>query len=249
MKDFIAKPYKALLEAHQLASFEALWALQLKAVDEPNTGRGGWSSVYRLVLDGQAFYLKRQTNHLTRSLYKPLGEPTFAREFRNILAYQQKNIPALEAAFFAERKVGTERRAILLTRALDDYQDLASYLPNWPSLAQSQKTALLKACGTLAATLHKAGQMHGCLYPKHIFLKPAGHAYQGALIDLEKTRPLYFGERDRIKDLETLVRRAQIWSQEDCQVFLTSYLGESGIRVEQWYAKLSQRLDRKGARV
>ncbi len=40
-----------------------------------------------------AYYLKRQSNHLTRSLRHPLGEPTFAREFRNIERYRALGIP------------------------------------------------------------------------------------------------------------------------------------------------------------
>ena len=51
MKDFIDSDDQALLERHGLASFEALWALELHAVDEPNKApRGGWSTVYRLSL-------------------------------------------------------------------------------------------------------------------------------------------------------------------------------------------------------
>ncbi|ERI52908.1 hypothetical protein N878_17150, partial [Pseudomonas sp. EGD-AK9] len=119
MKDFIAAQERALLEQHGLASFEALWALRLEAVDEPNTERGGWSSVYRLELGDSAFYLKRQSNHLRRSLRQPFGEPTFAREFRNIRRYGELGIPALQAVFFAQRRAPDERRAVLLTRALD----------------------------------------------------------------------------------------------------------------------------------
>ena len=50
MSAFIAAEDRAVLERHGLASYDALWALQLEAVDEPNTERGGWSSVYRLDL-------------------------------------------------------------------------------------------------------------------------------------------------------------------------------------------------------
>jgi len=54
----------------------------------PNTGRGGWSSVFRLELGDTAYYLKRQSNYLTHSLRHPFGEPTFACEFRNIQRYR-----------------------------------------------------------------------------------------------------------------------------------------------------------------
>ena len=109
MSDFLASADTALLERHGLNGFDQLWALQLDAVDEPNTGRGGWSSVYRLELEGKGFYLKRQSDYLTRTLHSPFGEPTFAREFRNIKRYQKLNIPALQAVFFAERRVDGER--------------------------------------------------------------------------------------------------------------------------------------------
>ncbi len=62
--------------------------------------------------------------------------------------------------------------------------------------------AILKACGQLARTLHGAGQVHGCFYPKHIFLRQRREGWEAQLIDLEKTRPLLFGMRDRLRDLD-----------------------------------------------
>ena len=95
MSDFLAAEDRALLERNGLATFDALWAKQLDAVDEPNTSGDGWSSVYRLELEGQGYYLKRQSNYLTRTLHRPFGEPSFAREFRNISLYRKLGIPAL----------------------------------------------------------------------------------------------------------------------------------------------------------
>ena len=89
MSDFIAAEDRDVLVAHQLDNFDALWALELEAVDAPNTARGGYSTVSRLQLGERAYYLKRQSNYLTRSLFHPFGEPTFARELRNIQHYQQ----------------------------------------------------------------------------------------------------------------------------------------------------------------
>lgn len=250
MKDFIAAQDAARLKAQGLDSFDALWALQLEAVDEPNTERGGWSSVYRLELEGQAYYLKRQSNHLTRSLTHPLGEPTFAREFRNIQRYQRLAIPALEAAFFAQRRVAGEQRAILLTRALDGWEDLYSLFQRWQALSQTQQQGFIRASAVLARRLHAAGQVHGCFYPKHIFLKGEGDDCQARLIDLEKTRPLLLGTRDRIKDLEPLIRRADPWSETDIGVFVATYLDlpEQNAQVQQWVGRLARRLKAKGAR-
>ncbi|MBM7061180.1 lipopolysaccharide kinase [Pseudomonas sp. UL073] len=247
MSDFIAEQDRALLERHGLASFEALWALKLEAVDEPNTERGGWSSVYRLDLGETAYYLKRQSNHLTRSLSHPLGEPTFAREFRNIRRYRALGIPALAAAFFGSRVVAGERRAVLLTRALDGWQELEHYLVDWTQRPASQREAILQACGELARRLHEAGQVHGCFYPKHIFLRASATGFEAQLIDLEKTRPLWLGRRDRIKDLEPLLRRASVWSDAEIGQLLAAYLG-GATEVHGWLQRLTARRRLKEAR-
>ena len=250
MIDFVADADRALLERNGLADFDALWAVQLEAVDEPNTSGGGWSSVFRMDLEGQGFYLKRQSNYLTRTLHSPLGEPSFAREFRNIQRYRQMGIPALEAVFFGERKVPGERRAILMTRALDGWNDLDSLLEQWSQLSDEQQQAILQACGQLARRLHAVRQVHGCFYPKHIFLQPDGAGYRAQLIDLEKTRPLLLGQRDRVKDIEPLLRRAHVWTEADVRALLAAYLDQpagSGL-VDAWFKRLNVRRSHKETR-
>ncbi|POM12040.1 lipopolysaccharide kinase [Pseudomonas sp. WP001] len=247
MSDFLAVEDRALLERNGLASFDTLWAKQLDAVDEPNTSGDGWSSVYRLELEGQGYYLKRQSNYLTRTLYRPFGEPSFAREFRNISLYRKLGIPALQAVFFGERKVKGERRAMLLTRALDGWNDLDSLLEHWSQSSDAQQRAILLACGRLARRLHSVGQVHGCFYPKHIFLQATAHGYAAQLIDLEKTRPLLFGWRDRVKDLEPLLRRAPQWSDAQVRQLLAAYLEqpEDSALVATWYQRLTARRSHK----
>lgn len=251
MTDFIAEADRGILQAHKLASFDALWELQLEAVDEPNTDRGGWSSVFRLELDGAAYYLKRQSNHLSRSLLRPFGEPTFSREFRSIRRYQRKGIPALQAAFFGERRVAGERRAILLTRALEGWQDLAEMFEKWPQLQAEQRDAIIRACAELARRLHDAGQMHGCFYPKHIFLREGAQGIESCLIDLEKTRPILLGRRDRMKDIEPLLRRASLWNGADRQLFLQTYLQATtpSQRLTDWTLRLERQMRNKEARL
>lgn len=247
MKDFIAERDRAVLERNGLADFDALWAVQLQAVDEPNVERGGWSSVYRLEVDGVAFYLKRQSNHLTRSVQHPFGEPTFAREFRNIQRYQRLGIPSLHASYFGQRRVAGEQRAILLTRALDGWEDLSEWLARWPELDDAQRGSIMNASGELARRLHQAGQMHGCFYPKHIFLRQQEGRWQACLIDLEKTRPLLLGQRDRVKDLEPLFRRARCLGSEDMRGLLAAYLG-NGRAVDAWLQRLARRRSDKESR-
>ncbi|HAN53032.1 lipopolysaccharide kinase [Stutzerimonas stutzeri] len=250
MSDHFSAADRGILQAHGLDSFDALWALQLDAVDAPNTGRGGWSSVFRLDLGEAAYYLKRQSNYLTHTLRRPFGEPTFACEFRNIRRYQRLGIPALQAAFFGERRVDGERRAILLTRALDDWRDLHSWLSGWGELEAATRDQLLRACARLARTLHQAGQRHGCFYPKHIFLRRDGERFEACLIDLEKTRPLLFGRADRIVDLEALTRRAGGWSEDETRQLIEAYLDRdaSDSNIDSWLEKMAGRRQSKVAR-
>lgn len=247
MSVFIASAEQQLLERHGLNRFEALWALQLDAVDEPNTGRGGWSSVFRLELDGQGFYLKRQSNYQTYTLRHPFGEPSFSREFRNISRYRKLGIPALQAVFYGDRRINGERQAILMTRALDGWTDLDTLLTGWHEMPAAQRAAVLVACGELARTLHDAGQIHGCFYPKHIFLKAQHDRYQACLIDLEKTRPVIFGKRDLAKDLEPLFRRASVWGESERREFLAAYLHVpvDNSKVNGWAVRLGQREQHK----
>lgn len=250
MSEFFSVADRLLLDMHGLASFDALWAVQLDSVDMPNTSRGGWSSVFRLELGDTTYYLKRQSNYLTHSLRHPFGEPTFACEFRNIQRYQRLGIPALQAAYFGARRVAGEHRAILLTRALDGWRDLDSWLIGWSEQPLATRAAVLRACAELARTLHAAGQRHGCFYPKHIFLRPVGERYEACLIDLEKTRLLLPGRNDRIVDLEALLRRAATWSQNEVRHLLAGYLqrGEDDPLIDTWLERIAGRRRSKQAR-
>ena len=167
---------------------------------------------------------------------------------RNIQRYQQLGIPALRAAFFAQRTVAGEQQAILMTHALEGWQDLDHWLQHWSELSVEQQQGIVQACAQLAKTLHNAGQMHGCFYPKHIFLQEQAAGFSAQLIDLEKTRPLLLGRRDRIKDLEPLFRRSQqVWTGEQTQWFLQTYLDQPSA-IEHWLERLEARRQDKAAR-
>ena len=92
--------------------------------------------------------------------------------------------------------------------------------------------------------------MHGCFYPKHIFLRQRREGWDAQLIDLEKTRPLLFGMRDRLKDLEPLLRRAPAWSEADVRTMLATYLAQpaDSTLVNNWLQRLTQRRREKEAR-
>lgn len=243
MKDYLASADRPLLQKHGLDNFAALWDLPLAAVDEPNVENVGWSSVARLELDGRNFFLKRQCNYFTRTLEHPWGEPTVAREIRNIMRYQRLGVPSLQAVFYAAQKVGRERRAILLTQALDGWRDLLSMLKDWPQTPEETRQAIVLACAALIGKLHAAGLRHGCLYPKHLFLRCQDNHWQGCLIDLEKTRLLSLTWNGRVKDLETFRHKVNVWGQAEQEAFLGHYLQASHAAgtVAQW----QQRLDRR----
>ncbi|SDR80046.1 Lipopolysaccharide kinase (Kdo/WaaP) family protein [Halopseudomonas xinjiangensis] len=242
---FIAVNAREVLRRHGLDSFEALWALRLG--ETPSTPRGaGWSSVHRLELDDingrtQAFYLKRQENHLHRSLVHPQGELTFAREFRSIQTYAHAGIPALEVAFFYETSRPGEQRAILMTRALDAYEPLTVWLDRWGSLSPSQREDLIRATAALIRSLHSAGKVHNNLYPRHIFLKLDGDGAGARLIDLERTRSAWWGERDRVRELTTLLLRCEPASRTQRLRFLLAYLGL--VRLDGEGRALARRID------
>lgn len=252
MKEYIAPSDKAILTEHGLDNFEALWALKLENVDEPNTERGGHSSVSYLKLGDKAYFVKRQINHLTHSLHAPLGEPTFAREFRNIRRYQKLGVPAVTVAYFGYRKKSHQKQAILITHALDGWQDLDSYLGDWDSRAESEKQSIIKACALLLKQLHSKKILHGCFYPKHIFLQVDDQKqFKACLIDLEKTRKLSLGTRERLKDIDTLARRTnKAWTDEDYYYFLSIYLDKpkDSVEVVQWLKRMLRRSHTKEMR-
>ncbi|MDR3323985.1 MAG: lipopolysaccharide kinase InaA family protein [Zoogloeaceae bacterium] len=244
MNDFIAIEDRPRLEQHGLADFEALWGLELTPVDDPNVDRGGTSHVCRLELDGHAYYLKRQQNHLTRNLAHPFGEPTFAREFRNIQRYQQRGVPALQATFYAQRHQHGTWRALLLTRALTGWRDLDHAFAH---AREEERPALLVACGHLARRLHAAGLVHGCFYPRHIFTRATATEIEACLIDLEKTRPLWFGRRDRIKDVEQFIRHAPALKDAEIRCLLVAYLDcpPDSPEINLWQHALAARRQKK----
>ncbi len=98
--------------------------------------------------------------------------------------------------------------------------------------------------------MHRAGQRHGCLYPKHVFLRESDGRYESCLIDLEKNRPLLFGRSDRLRDLEPLVRRATNWSDEDLRRLIAAYLGRGATqgRIDGWLSGFAQRSADKASR-
>ena len=70
------------------------------------------------------------------------------------------------------------------------------------------------------------------------------------MIDLEKTRPLLLGQRDRVKDIEPLLRRADVWSEAEVRALLAAYLEQpvDSSLVDAWLTRLYVRRNQKGGR-
>lgn len=252
MKEYIAAEYQAALNDRGLDNFEGLWSLELPTVDQPNTERGGWSSVCRLEMEvagkSVGFYLKRQNNHCSHTWLRPFGEPTFAREFRSIRHYHNVGLPAPEVAYFAERKVKDGKQSILMTRALDDFCPLSEILPSWSELAETVREQVLDTIGTTVAKMHGERITHHCLYPKHIFINLSETLPKPelTLIDLEKARFQLFSKRERVADLEALLRRADLWTERERERLLSTYvdsLPDAGSVSD--YQRLLQKRNRK----
>jgi hypothetical protein len=74
-------------------------------------------------------------------------------------------------------------------------------------------------------------------------MKARGGEYLAQLIDLEKTRKSIFGQRDRVKDIEPLLRRAPVWKETDIRELLAAYLQaptDSGL-VDAWWQRVARR--------
>ena len=91
MTHYLSPDWQAILAFNQLDNFDAFWQLEADWFEEPNHRRGGWSGVSRILLalpeGGEAaVFLKRQENHLRKTIAHPLkGIPTFRAEIDNTL--------------------------------------------------------------------------------------------------------------------------------------------------------------------
>jgi len=244
----IAPAERELLAAAGLVSFGALWAARTTGVEAGNVARGGTSAVGVLELataaGPQRYFLKRQENFNCRTLrHCWRGIPLAQRESRAIVALCERGIATLEvAAFGRERRAGADR-ALLLTRALDDYRDLDAWLAENPH--RPVRHRLMEAIGAQLAALHTAGWRHGCLYPKHLFVArdfAVGEvAVPVRLIDLEKCKRI----RRRcagLRDLDTLLRHCKALDAPLRERLLAAYLRARGWNLD--VAGLTRRIAR-----
>ncbi|MEZ5530395.1 MAG: lipopolysaccharide kinase InaA family protein [Porticoccaceae bacterium] len=219
--------WASLFSANGLDHFDALWNAHIDLVDEPNRARGGWSEVgvLSLVVEGreERFYLKRQENFNCRTPRHPFrGIPVALREWQTIQWLGSRGIATLDVVCSA-RQCGASDRAILVTRALEGFLPLDTWLSQHPSGESHQKGLL--ALGRLIGRLHSAGMKHGCLYPKHVYF-PEDETLGLRLIDLEKCKRIR--SRDAgLRDLDTLLRHTPELDADDQQRVFAGYIETS----------------------
>jgi hypothetical protein len=230
MMQIVSSSWQDVLEAQGLSDFDSLWSAQLQRVDDSNTARGGWSEVSLLplpeVVDGaQALYIKRQQDFTCRMWPNMLArKPTLWREFINLKWCIEHEVPAALPLAYGEVNQEGHVRAILVTAGLTDYFPLSdgSKIIDW---SDDERRQLLGDIAKVVFHMHSQGLQHNCLYPKHIYVH---NDYQQGnrkirLIDLEKARPLWLSRQGVFRDLDSLNRRAEGWSNEERRHFFESY--------------------------
>lgn len=201
-------------------------------VEPPNQRRGGFSGVQRVRgPDGLPVYRKQQIGHAHRDWRHPLGEPTVLREARALRAFAALGIGVPTLLFCGRRDTPAGEQALLVTEALAGFESLQA-LQERGALQQFsplRRAALFHGLGALLARLHRARWQHGCLYPKHIFLRSTGDAQppELALLDLEKSRRRLTRRQAARHDLRQL-RRHTGWTDADWAYLEAGYRSTRG---------------------
>jgi hypothetical protein len=260
MDGFIDDRWRLIFSFNGLDDFDALWRLQTEWFEAPNYRRGGWSGAARCELSlpeggTTAIFLKRQENHGTRSLRHPLnGEPTFLREFKQIMAFRRYAIPSLEPVYFAMRGRGRNQRAVLATVELTGFISLAELEQRWAHEGlppRAVRLCLFQAIAALLRRIHEHGICHGCFYPKHVFIRMTpGMDITARVIDLEKSRRLPLCAMCAFRDLYCLNHHSSpAWSHTDRLRLLLTYLGllRLNTRARRLWRRIAARSARKHA--
>jgi len=197
--------------AAPMADFAYWWQVTGEWVETPNERRSGWSGMLRVHHRGELVYVKRQVNHLCRTLHHPLGWPTASREWFYLNRLQQIGLRVPTPLFHAarERRGGVE--ALLVTAELGGFTPLDAQR----ALPARHRRRLAIRVGRILARLHGVRLQHGCLYDKHIMVRWRGDEPEVALLDLEKMRTRLTRRAAARHDLDQLRRHQRIWSGEE----------------------------------
>ncbi|MCY1295727.1 hypothetical protein D3C76_739120 [compost metagenome] len=205
-----------------------------KWVEEPNRRRGGESGVQRVLADdGRLLYRKQQVGHICRDWRHPFGYPTAIREYHSLQAIGELGIRVPRVVYAGCRKLDGEWQALLVTEALDGYSSLAECYArrDQDRWGEAMHQRILQQFGGMIARLNAARWQHGCLYPKHLFVRVEGEKIEVALIDLEKARRRLSVKRAVRRDLEQ-VRRRSSWTEAQWKAFVYGYQTAFGSAIK-----------------
>ncbi len=207
---YIAESWQDILIGNDLIDFDSFWSVKAGWVEQPNYRRGGWSGVSRLVLNlpeggKTTVYLKRHENHIYRPRLLPwLKKPTLEREKNNLLLFSCCNIPGPELIYFSSKKVEGKVRAVMLTVALENYQNLLSFVEEQASVALCEWRHLVGCLAKAIRIMHQHHIQHTAFYPQHVLINKASEDIR--FIDLEGARKRWQEKKCMLRDLDTLQR-------------------------------------------
>ncbi len=209
--------------------FDHWWQMDGNWVEPPNQRRGGTSGVQRVLSSEPipvTLYIKRQHNHTFRSLRHPFGAPTAIREQNAIQAIDALGIRVPKIRFFGTRREKKQWQSLLVTEALEGYISLEDWLKNLdPAIDNSaERHKVITAIAATLKTLHRGRWIHGCCYPKHIFIKWRENGEPDiALLDLEKARQRRLIKKYARKEVDQFFRHCPAWRSDEQKLFLNRY--------------------------
>lgn len=199
--------------------FDYWWYVPGDWVEPPNERRNGWSGMLRVKGESGTLYVKRQRNHLCRTLAHPFGWPTASREWHYLNRLRELGLRAPVPVFHGARRGAKGLEAVVVTEELSGYTDLSQQT----ELSPERYAALASRIGACLGVLHRARLQHSCLYDKHVMVRWDGDSPDVALIDLEKMRPRLRARAAAKHDLEQLQRRQSVLDADAWAVLLEAH--------------------------
>jgi hypothetical protein len=216
--------------------------------------------VGRIVLDGEAVWVKRYTVFAARVALASLGRPSPA--FRAFAAARRLGAlgfgtPEVVAAVEL-RRAGCLRKSFFLTREVADAPPADAC---WqailgdprPAARRAARRGFARALGELFARLHGAGVRHPDLKDANVLVRGTPEAPAFVLLDLERVTVVpTVGRRRRVRNLVQLARTlGRLATGADRARFLAAYLtvslGRAPSRRErrEWAAAVADAVARK----
>lgn len=229
---WMAPAWREIAAQYGFLDLATLWDFPALPIDAVNRRRGGWSTTAVAQFDRPSgatvrVFIKRQENHFCGTSFGGLRRiPTGRREFQRLSNCTAAGVRVPDLLCYGEWRVGADRRALLVTAAVENHHPLPEVIDRETGPAPGQRAALIRAMASAVRRLHGLGIQHGALYPRHIFI-PADQSRVGdpdlVLLDLESARRRWLPWSRCLRDLDTLHRHAHGWTRNERLRFLHHY--------------------------